>query len=484
MTTARPRTPSKRSEHPRPRRHGLPRVVLSCLATLAMVVAASPATHSEGFSDSEEAILSYSPAASNAFVGSPTLEVMDDGTYVAASTRFGGGTDGFGAGGKRYTEVLRSTDRGATWTRAAVVEPMFWATIFQIGDDLYLMGNGSADEYDDIVISRSADAGLTWTTPSVIRQGTYTTGDTPVALANGRVYKSFERYLGGGWGNFRALVVSAPVDADLTDPANWTTTNEGSTNLVLEGNTVVDRDGSVVDIQRWHDHPTQTFWERISADGTTLTEQGAVTWPRGVAINKFYILWDQPSQRYLMVGNPETEDKFSGLAHHRNVLALYESGDLTNWQFVTNLVLDDQRQTWEQSVRTTAFSQPTIQVDGDDLLLVSRTAYEGAATNHNTNQMTFHRFPDFRTWLGRGQEVLHLGFDDPEHPGADTSASAGVTAETVAGSILEDGAVGGAYSPATGGMDLGNQVHPSLWGRAASPWLPGHARPAPSHRTG
>ncbi|MDM4764440.1 hypothetical protein QT381_15695, partial [Galbitalea sp. SE-J8] len=446
---------------------------LALLLGYAGLSVANPAPASaSAYSDSVQSVLSYIPADHGAYVGSPTLEVLSDGTYLAASTRFGGGADGYGPQGKRFTEVFRSTDKGANWNRVAIVEPMFWATIFELGDAVYLMGSGSAEEYDNAVISKSTDGGLTWTTPTILLNGLYTTGDTPVAIANGRVYKTFEHYMNTSWGDFRALVISAPVGADLLDPASWTRTNDGSTTLVVEGNAVVDRDGNVLDIQRWHDHPTQTFWERISPDGTTLTELGGVNWPRGVSINKFYILWDEVSQRYLMVGNPETEASSS--THQRNVLALYESPNLKNWRFVRTLVEDDQGLTWANSILGSAFSQPTIQIDGDRLLVVSRTADKFANSNHNTNKMTFHAFPDFRLWLGQGDEVAHYGFDSAGSLGVDSSPSEGTDAVQVAGSYTASGKIGGAYTPAAGGLDLGYLLHPTLWntgGLSAAAWI-------------
>jgi hypothetical protein len=50
-----------------------------------------------------------------------------------------------------------------------------------------------------------------------------------------------------------------------------------------------------------------------------------------------------------------------------------------------------------------AFQYPDWLIEGDDLVVLSRTAYDdrlgGAATAHDANYLTFHRFRDFRELL-------------------------------------------------------------------------------------
>lgn len=457
------------------------KAVLASALAAVLLIGGAAAAHAEPYGDSLESVVNYLPAERQAFVGSPTLEVLSDGTYIAAHNRFGSGADSFGETNHRFTEVFRSDDKGQTWTRASVVEPLFWATVFELDGALYLMGIGSQVEHGPAVIYRSDDRGTTWSAPTTILPGTYHTGDTPVLIHEGRIYKTFEQHMGGGWGQYEALVVSAAIGDDLLDPASWTRTNNTDLRFTLEGNPIVTPDGDILNILRWHYHQTEAMVTRL-VDEDTLEIVGPTEFPRGVPVNKFYITRDEQTGTYLMVGSPETETKLSGLSHHRNVLALYESEDALHWRFVKVLVADDQGYEWEQSVRRAAFSQPTIQIDGDDLLLVSRTAYGEADSNHNTNRLTFHRFPQFRTALGQGDLVAHFGFDDAADLGADLSPSGGTEPVAIVGTAVS-GTVGGAFAPQTGGMDLGYALHPTLWdatGLSAAAWTSLSAAPSSS----
>ena len=40
------------------------------------------------------------------------------------------------------------------------------------------------------------------------------------------------------------------------------------------------------------------------------------------------------------------------------------------------------------------------QFDGDDLIYLVRTAYDGAHNYHDSNRITFHRLADFRRLIG------------------------------------------------------------------------------------
>ncbi len=118
--------------------------------------------------------MDFSPASSHAFVGSPSLVVLPNGDYLASHADFGPATTG------RTTQVFRSRNGGVAWEPVAgsPVQPMTWATIFQIRGTVYLMGVAK-DTYGDVVISRSTDKGDTWSSPKTLLSGTYHTGDTP-----------------------------------------------------------------------------------------------------------------------------------------------------------------------------------------------------------------------------------------------------------------------------------------------------------------
>ena len=202
----------------------------------------------------------------------------------------------------------------------------------------------------------------------------------------------------GGWGDhFRAFMMSAPVDADLLNAANWTSTNRLShdaTNWTgtgwLEGNAVVTPTGNIVDILRVAGVEEIAAIVNISSDGTTASFDPAndfIPFHGGAA--KFTIRHDPTSNRYWSLVNKQDDpDAF------RNHLVLVSSADLRNW-IVEDTVL------FHPDTVNHAWQYIDWLFEGDDIVFVSRTAYDdglgGSAHNaHDANFMTFHRIVNFR----------------------------------------------------------------------------------------
>jgi hypothetical protein len=86
-------------------------------------------------------VIHNSIAATHRYVGSPSIVVLEDGTYVASH-------DYFGNGRISDTYVYRSTDKGMTWKSCAHIDKLNWSTLFVRGKELYLIGvspKGSSD---------------------------------------------------------------------------------------------------------------------------------------------------------------------------------------------------------------------------------------------------------------------------------------------------------------------------------------------------
>lgn len=368
-------------------------------------------------------VIDHSPATSRLYIGSPSIARAENGTYFASHDLFGPGE------GAECTLVFRSDDGGRHWKQLAKIPQQFWSTIFIHRGDLYLIG--TYGQYGAAVIRRSSDGGKTWTTPENARSGLlddsarYHCAPVPVVEHDGRLWRGMEDAMGGGgWGeHFRALMLSAPVDADLLDAGNWTFSErlagnpdwlDGHFGGWLEGNAVVTPGGEIVDILRVHNIPDGNVAAMIhlSEDGESARfdpERDFIPLPGGS--KKFTIRFDPVSQKYWSLVNYVPPDYDGGHPDRvRNTLALSCSEDLRQWTIRAILL-------HHPDIRYHGFQYVDWLFEGNDIIAVSRTAYDdglgGAHNYHDANFMTFHRVEGFRelqTPLSLPER--HLGEDD------------------------------------------------------------------------
>src|SRR6186997_484525 len=99
-------------------------------------------------------VIDFSPAAAKQYIGSPSIAILPDGSYVASHDYFSPGNQG------DRTDVFRSTDRGQHWTKSAELKGQWWSGLFVHKGALYIMGTSQA--YGACVVRRSTDGGKTW----------------------------------------------------------------------------------------------------------------------------------------------------------------------------------------------------------------------------------------------------------------------------------------------------------------------------------
>jgi predicted neuraminidase len=354
-------------------------------------------------------VIDYSPACTGMYIGSPTIAVLPNGDYVAAHDFFGPK-----ANSERCAPsvVFRSSDRGQTWRKISSIQGAFWSLLFVNRGALYLLGTDR--EYGNMLIRRSDDGGVTWTTPTsrttgLLRDtGEYHCAPTPVLEHNGRLWRGFEwRNPPKDWGiNFRAGVISAPVDADLLRADSWTSSNflpsdrawnGGDMGGWLEGNAVATPTGEIVDILRTTTKMTaqKAAIVHISPDGRQAKFDPATDFVDcpGAGQHKFTIRFDPQTKLYWALTNANLPEP--GMPPTvRNKLALISSPDLRRWT-LRSLVLSHPDRLKH------AFQYVDWLFDGDDLIVASRTAYDdglgGAHNFHDANYLTFHRVAKFRT---------------------------------------------------------------------------------------
>lgn len=372
-------------------------------------------------------VVAQSPDPDRAYIGTPAIAILPDGSYVAAHDFFGRNpslTD--------TTHVYGSRDRGQTWARLAEIKGQAWFTLFVHRGALYL--HGTASRYGDMTIRRSTDGGRTWTEPrddksGLLVRGRYHGAPVPVVEHNGRLWRAVEERVNDEpWPlHFATLVVSAAVDADLLDARSWTRTNatrfqpqwfNGRRPGWLEGNVVVTPEGRLANILRVHTEPrvedefAPTGGAKgipryevgarceISADGRTQTfdpQRGFVHFPGSQS--KYTIRFDPQTKRYWAlvqkISRPhEGRDWKTSPIHQRNVLMLTSSADLRSWEERAIVLRWRQGEVLAGADRV-AWQYLDWQFEGDDLVAVSRTSW-GGQTYHNANYMTFHGVRNFR----------------------------------------------------------------------------------------
>jgi len=354
-------------------------------------------------------VIDHWPQCSGQYIGSPSIVILANGDYIASHDLFGPDS---GYCTRAVSRVFRSRDRGETWTHLTDIDGMLWSNLFVHRDAVYLMGTECC--YGRAFIRRSVDSGKTWTEPVdagtgvLFGDGRYHCGPMPTVEHEGRLWRAVEAVIGdAGWpGHFHAFMASASVDADLLDSGNWVCTRSlvGDTSWCdgrfrgwLEGNAVVAPDDGLVDVLRVDDRQIggEAAVVCVSRDGTELTfdpATGFVGFPG--ANTKFTIRHDPVFGCYWSVPNyvpepyPDRE-----IPATRNTMALTCSPDLRSWE-VRRILLQHPDPVFH------AFQYPDWQFDGDDIVVVSRTAYDdgvgGAHNFHDANFMTFHRVRNFR----------------------------------------------------------------------------------------
>ena len=360
-------------------------------------------------------VIKHLPAATECYIGSPSIAMLPGGEYVASHDIFGPKCVSQHAGGP--TKVYVSSDKGKSWQYVSGVHQAA-STLFVHKGALYIMGLGNGT----VVISRSDDGGRTWTRAHdkndgvLISKGRYHTGPTPVVEHNGRIWRAMEDTLGpGGWGDhFNAFMMSAPADSDLLKAENWTCSNRLGRNTDwlgktfggwLEGNAVVTPQGGIANMLRVYYHSydgAKAAIIDISEDGKTARfdpESGFVDFPGGA--KKFTIRFDPVSKLYWSLSNYiPPEHKRGGKLYRtgnaestRNTLALISSPDLRNWT-VRSIVL------YHPDADKHGFQYADWQFEGTDIVAAVRTSFDdelgGAHNMHDANYLTFHRVSDFR----------------------------------------------------------------------------------------
>jgi len=373
---------------------------------LASDLAGAPTEPKPDHSRVPGVVISHRPKYTQSYIGCPSIAILPDGRYVASHSIFGKGV------GRGNSFVFQSEDRGQTWRQVAELERRSFSSLFVHRGALYFMGTGG--HRGQCVIQRSEDGGQTWTVPTDAKTGIllpesgYHSAPVPVVVHQGRLWRGMEdRRAGRGWPRqFRAFVMSASEDADLLLASSWTS----STRVVskdtwldhefdgwLEGNAVPTPDGGLVNILRAH------TWLGdlaaiipVSADGKTSAfdpKTGFIKFPGGA--KKFTIRYDPVSKLYWSLTNSVDEDTRHGrsAASVRNTLSLASSSDLAQWE-VRRRVL------FHPDPVNHGFQYVDWQFDGDDIIAVSRTAYDdglgGAHNYHDANYLTFHRVEGFR----------------------------------------------------------------------------------------
>lgn len=354
-------------------------------------------------------IVVHSPTTTQRYIGNPSICILPNGDYLASHDFFGPGiTSG-------VSRIYRSKDKGVTWALITELSGTQVACFFSLTNTLYFMGLNKTGQ---VIIRKSTDNGLSWTTPAnsqtgLLRTDLYQTAASSVIIHNGRIWKAVEKVTGpiSGWArSYEALMMSALIGDDLLDAANWiesTTVPYNSSYLggkfegMLEGGAVLGPDNHVYNMLRVHTNIAGTEYAakiKTSSDGTTVSfneSSDLVIFPGGS--KKFTVIYDSLSNRYWTLSNviaPSLRDKTS-TPKFRNTLALCSSPDMVNWT-VNKIMLN------HPDVELSGFQYVDWTFDGQDIIYLSRTSFDDGNETppnfHDANYLLFFRIANFRQY--------------------------------------------------------------------------------------
>src|SRR5665213_3475423 len=219
------------------------------LASLTLALALSSVA---GAASVPGVVIDHQPAATQQYIGSPSIVKLANGDYIATHDLFGPES---GEKTSAETKIFVSHDRGETWKQVAAFRDQFWSNLFVLKSRVYLMG--TIGDFGRIVIRNSDDNGKTWSDAHYLTDDSgYLTAPVPMAIKDGVIYRAFEHHPPSRDPQ-EAFLMWASVNSDLTKASSWSFSTrvpiskdaQGKIS-VEEGNAVVAPDGSIVDMLR------------------------------------------------------------------------------------------------------------------------------------------------------------------------------------------------------------------------------------------
>lgn len=341
-------------------------------------------------------------AFSGRYLCSPSLLRHPDGYLLASMDLFEGGE------AQNLTLIFRSDDNGACWHYVSELMPCFWGKLFLHRGELYMLA--CSTEYGDLLIGKSFDGGKSFSAPvALLRGGGGKNGQIGVhknpqnmICHDGRLYGTLEW---GSWKNrefgHAAMVMSCDENADLLVPENWhfsaplkfdhflpELADLPKKTMTIEGTLAVSPEGKLLDIMRFGKYNTAIAYEVNTADPDAPLRFSHLI-PFSANYSKFTVKKDSVTGYYYTVG---TRVYSPDNLRARNLLSLMRSPNLQEWEVVTDLL--DYRHADSALV---GFQYVDFEIEGEDLIFLSRTAINGAHNFHDANYSTFHRVKNFRT---------------------------------------------------------------------------------------
>ncbi len=306
-----------------------------------------------------------------------------------------------GAEPSTLTVIHRSDDGGKTWKEIDKIVTLNWASFFEVNGTVYLVGN-----------LRGAVTLYKFTNDKV--SGTYKLIDGTSAITNPAVIDGI-LYL-----PLDFTVASCPINKDITNPENWTKTEDPSdlvtvkwlnTNLgytlggaggdgsILEGNAVKGKDGKIYILWRLESAPNadRAVMLRLSGDRSKLewpgTNQKDAIVSLPTTISRFGIQYDAELDLYVCLSNWWTVNDHP---RARNVVGLSVSRDLKTWIKIDEVLVDRAMVNEQYSCLAHAFQYFAWDIDGEDIVLTVRETQGFANTFHDGKYFTFYRLSNFR----------------------------------------------------------------------------------------
>lgn len=336
---------------------------------------------------------------------SPTIVKLPSGDLMTAMDVFSGQF-----GNSKLTLLFKSKDGGKSWRYVTDIYPSFWPKLFVHRGRLYLF-SGSQD-YGDMLIGRSDDEGETWTAPTHIITGCGPNetgphkGPMPIIEFNGRLYTAIDY---GCWRRRKHAngMLSIDADADLLDAANWRYTPftsydptwpnapVGTSPGCIEGNAVVSPDGVISNYLRIDCSDCRPrYGKAVVLRGDNEDPEAPLRLDRIVdcplgSNSKFQLYQDPITQKYIMIGTEQGEDK-----PNRTVLSMAVSSDFYTWKVVKR-ILDYH----EADPSHVGFQYPDWIFDGNDILLLVRIAFGRSYNFHDANYQCFFRIENYLQYL-------------------------------------------------------------------------------------